>query len=122
MLSKKNAFLMFLLLLAEPAYANSKLPDRNATVIYAPTINITPDEQNNSYPEKEEIKLLISKEGFIQDVYFATGTPNHIKTKINQAMKQALFTPYKQAGIPIASIVPFVVNFYILSEEDYRGH
>ena len=94
MLSRKYGFLLFLLSFVEPTYANNKPPDLNASVIYVPTINVTPDEQ----------------------------TPNHVKIKIEQSMKQAIFTPYKKEGIPVASIVPFVVNFYILSEEDYRGH
>ena len=103
MLSRKYGFLLFLLSFVEPTYANNKPPDLNASVIYVPTINVTPDEQIKSYPEAENIKLLVSKEGFIKEVYFAKGTPNHVKIKIEQSMKQA-------------------INFYILSEEDYRGH
>jgi hypothetical protein len=122
MLNIKFVFILLFCSSSELLYAKNLLPDQNATVIYAPTININPDEQNESYPEVEKIKLLVTKEGFIEEVYFAKETPFHVRNKVKLAMKQAIFTPYRKEGVAVKSIVPYEVIFYMLGEDEYRGH
>lgn len=118
----KKLFYVAFVLAAQCTYANSTFMDEKATVIYAPTITINPDEQEFIYPSELSVKLLLSKEGNVLKVYFSNGTPPYIISKTEHALKAARFTPYKKQGIAVRSIVPYTVNFYILSEEEYRGH
>lgn len=98
------------------------LPDRPSQVIYSPTIVINPDENNSSFPSSQIVKLLISNEGKVLKVFYPNGTKKEVIQKIDVAMRTASFTPYLKQGNAVQSIVPYVVNFYYLTEEEYRGH
>ena len=89
--------------------SNAKtLPDRPSQVIYSPTIVINPDENSN--------------EGKVLKVFYPNGTKKEVIQKVDVAMRAASFTPYLKQGNAVQSIVPYVVNFYYLTEEEYRGH
>lgn len=100
----------------------TNLPDHPSQVIYSPTVIINPNESSSSFPSSQLVKLLISKEGKVLKVFYPTGTSVEIIQKIDTAMRSASFTPYLKQGKPVQSIVPYVVNFYFLTEEEYRGH
>lgn len=102
--------------------ASTPLPDREVTVIYAPTITINPDEDQSKFPNSQLVRLLINKEGFVERVYFPDSTSTPVKTKIEKEIRFAKFTPYLRQGIAVKSIVPYVVNFSFISEEEYRWH
>lgn len=98
------------------------LPDRPSQVIFSPTVVINPDENSSSFPSSQLVKLLISKEGKVLKVFYPNGTRKEVIQKIDTAMRSASFTPYFKEGTAVQSIVPYVVNFYYLTEEEYRGH
>ncbi|EOZ8645495.1 hypothetical protein ACQWTT_001246 [Acinetobacter baumannii] len=103
-------------------FASPPLPDRNVTVVYAPTITINPDEDQSKFPNTLLVKLLINKEGFVERVYFPDNTSILVKNKIEKEIRFAKFTPYLRQGIAVKSIVPYVLNFSFISEEEYRGY
>lgn len=103
-------------------HAANVIPDQEAKVIYSPTITINPDEISSLYPESQLVKLLLSKEGYVQKVYYPEGTLKEVINKVDYALKTARFTPYLKEGRAVQSIVPYIVNFYFISEEEYRGH
>lgn len=121
MIYLKNFILVFLSVFSFEINA-TQMPDQFAQVIYVPTISINPDENNRSFPPSQMVKLFISKEGKVVKVFYANNTNKEIKQKIDKAMNNASFTPYLKAGVPVQSIVPYIVNFYYLTEEEYRGH
>ncbi|MDP7851024.1 hypothetical protein [Acinetobacter baumannii] len=104
------------------ANAANVIPDQEAKVIYSPTITINPDELSSLYPESQMVKLLLSKDGYVKKVFYPEGVRNEVISKVDYALRTARFTPYLKQGKPVQSIVPYVVNFYFISEEEYRGH
>lgn len=121
MCNKKLFLLISILGISCQIHAN-KLLDRPSQVIYSPTVVINPDEISSSFPSSQLVKLLISKEGKVIKVFYPKGTSQKVIQKIDSAMSSASFTPYLKNGHVVQSIVPYVVNFYYLTEEEYRGH
>lgn len=121
MFKKKLCLLMTFLAISGQIHANNLL-DRPSQVIYSPTVVINPDENSSSFPSSQLVKLLISTEGKVSKVFYPNGTSKHVIQKIDSAMRSASFTPYLKQGNAVQSIVPYVVNFYYLTEEEYRGH
>ncbi|MFX2257928.1 hypothetical protein V6380_14250 [Acinetobacter variabilis] len=121
MIKKKYFWLTPFLVFSLESTANT-LPDRPSQVIYSPTVVINPDENSSSFPSSQLVKLLISNEGKVLKVYYPNGTKKEVIQKVDAAMRSASFTPYFKQGNAVQSIVPYVVNFYYLTEEEYRGH
>lgn len=119
---KNLFFLIFAATLTISAYAASINFDKEVTVLYAPTITITPDQDSSKFPHSLLVKLLITNEGYVEKVYFANGINPLVKKRIENEMRYARFSPYLKQGIAVKSIVPYVVNFYFLTEEEYGGH
>lgn len=122
MLTIKNSMSFLFLSIAFNAAANNYVPDQPSSVLYAPTITINPDEQFHAYPSTQLVKLLINEQGKIEKIYYPKNLPEHVISKIESNMKFANFSPYKRNGIAVKSIVPYYVNFYTISEEEYSGH
>lgn len=118
-----KSFLPFVLSLVFSYEIKAELiPDKFAQVVYSPTIVINPDENHSLFPQSQLVRLMISKDGKVLKVFYPNGTSNAVKQKIDSAMRSASFTPYRKQGNAVQSIVPYVVNFYYLTEEEYRGH
>lgn len=122
MFHKKTLVVLIISSLSWLSHAANVSPDQNAKVIFSPTITINPDELSSSYPESQFVKLLLSKEGYVRKVFYPEGTRKEVINKVDYALKTSRFTPYIKQGQPVQSIVPYVVNFYFITEEEYRGH
>lgn len=97
------------------------IPDMPVSVVYNPTITITPDRYNESFPERLPVRLLINKQGRVERVFYSENTPQKYKELVDSNMKRAKFTPYLKQGVAVKSVVPFTVRFTIQSEYDYNG-
>lgn len=104
------------------AYATPINFDKEVTVLYAPTITITPDQDSSKFPHTLLVKLLITNEGYVEKIFFANDIDSLVKRRIENEMRYARFSPYLKQGIAVKSIVPYVVNFYFITEEEYGGH
>lgn len=113
----KNLFLSSILILS----VNSHAADTLVTTIYAPAINIAPSKSMFNFPNTLPIQLLINKDGKVEDIKFPKDTMDYVRNEIRTSMKNAEFSPYLKDGQAIKSIVPFIVRFNIISEEDFSG-
>lgn len=108
--------MLFITLLS--IYSVTSAQEQPATVIYSPTITITPDEGAiKNYPARVNVKLLLSENGKVEDVYFAENTAEHVRNQIRQASKLARFTPYKINNKSVKSIVPFTMHFHVMADD-----
>lgn len=113
--------LLILLLIPMIGHTDNSNQDIPVSLVYNPVITITPDQHNETYPEKLPVKLIINEIGRVERVIFYENTPERFKDIVNSNMKIAKFTPYIKKGIAVKSIVPFTVSFFIQSEYDYNG-
>ena len=120
---QSNYSLLILLLLSSLSASAGQNPiDQIVSVIYAPMLTVLPDENADSYPNSLTVKLLINDRGLVNDVQYPRLTPEFIKIKVNDAMRSARFTPYIKQAKAVQSLVPYTINFYLLSKEESRGY
>lgn len=116
-----KTFVLLSLVFPMISHADQKNYDVPVSVIYNPVITITPDRHSENFPDRLPVKLIVNEKGSVDQVLYSEKTPDKYKEIIDNNMKLAKFTPYLKRGVPVKSIVPFSVRFFIQSEYDYNG-